>query len=106
MRRQTARRRPGTRCRARRPKRGPEAAACGAGTGQPGTIRAITAVCRGDDGHPLLPPCGNCRQLIFDYSPDAAVILDLEGELVKVSVRELLPAPYQSWSRDEGNGVG
>jgi cytidine deaminase len=65
-------------------------------------IEAIVAVCMRADGYPVLPPCGNCRQLLFDYSPDAKVILELDGQLVKASVRELLPAAFQTWPEDRG----
>ena len=40
----------------------------------------------------VVPPCGACRDLILDYSPDALVILP--GKL-KRPLRELLPVPYR-----------
>jgi cytidine deaminase len=40
----------------------------------------------------VVPPCGACREMILDYSPDALVILP--GKL-KRPIRELLPAPYR-----------
>jgi cytidine deaminase len=61
-------------------------------------ILAIVAVRRRRDAYPVLPPCGNCRQLILDYSPDAEVILELDGQLVKASVRDLLPVAFEMWS--------
>ena len=39
----------------------------------------------------VVPPCGNCRQLLLDYVPDIRVILDINGEIQKVSAREMLP---------------
>ena len=59
-------------------------------------LKAIVAVCRRDDGYRVLPPCGNCRQLLLDYSPDVQVILEIEGALVSVEVSELLPHAYRS----------
>jgi len=60
-------------------------------------IAKIVAVHRDDDGSmPVLSPCGNCRQLVFDYSPDAVVILALDGRVVKARARELLPGAYES----------
>ena len=35
---------------------------------------AVVAV-RGGDGEEILPPCGNCRQILCDYAPDCMVIL-------------------------------
>lgn len=59
-------------------------------------IRAMVAVCRREDGYPVLSPCGNCRQLLFDYAPEAIVIFDLDGRVVKTQVRNLLPGAYAS----------
>lgn len=54
---------------------------------------AIVAV-RGEDGGEIIPPCGNCRQILCDYMPDCEVILSVEGELKKKRARELLPFSY------------
>jgi len=40
----------------------------------------------------VVPPCGACRELILDYSPDALVILP--GK-IKRPVSALLPVPYR-----------
>jgi cytidine deaminase len=69
-------------------------------------IQAIVAVCKRGNAYPVLPPCGNCRQLILDYSPDATVILELAGQLVKTSARDLLPAAFQTWPDDVVTGAG
>ena len=43
----------------------------------------------------VLPPCGNCRQMLWEYCPDIKVILnDADGNLVKIEVRDLLPFAY------------
>lgn len=55
-------------------------------------IRKIVAVSK--DG--VLSPCGNCRQLILDYAPDAIVILNDNGKVVKAPARALLPGHYFS----------
>ena len=55
-------------------------------------IRAVVAV--NDDGA-VLPPCGRCRELIYQIDPanlDADVVLGA-SEIVKL--RELLPHPWQ-----------
>ena len=51
---------------------------------------------RGENGEEIIPPCGNCRQILSDYAPDCAVILDTGGALAKISARELLPFAYHS----------
>ncbi len=44
----------------------------------------------------LVAPCGNCRQMLFEYAPDIKVILnDDTGKMIKVSIRDLLPFAYQ-----------
>ncbi len=60
-------------------------------------ILTIVAVEGRSGQYQVLSPCGNCRQLLLDYAPRAAVILQLEGSVVKVNVRDLLPAPYRSF---------
>jgi cytidine deaminase len=59
-------------------------------------LAKIVAVCKVDDDYPVLSPCGNCRQLVFDYSPEAMVILDVDGKVVKTEARNLLPGAYKS----------
>lgn len=55
----------------------------------------IVAV-RGENGEEIIPPCGNCRQILSDYAPECAVIIDADGTLVKILARELLPFAYHS----------
>jgi cytidine deaminase len=43
----------------------------------------------------VVSPCGACREMIFDYSAEALVILPSITGLVKFSARELLPLPYR-----------
>ena len=56
-------------------------------------FEAIVAV-RGMDGGEIVPPCGNCRQMMCDYMPECEVILPAAGEIVKVKAAELLPFAY------------
>ena len=45
----------------------------------------------------VISPCGNCRQMLVEYCPDILVIVrDEEGELVKVSARDLLPFAWEA----------
>lgn len=44
----------------------------------------------------VIPPCGNCRQMLFEYCPDIKVIVnDENGNLIKVAARDLLPFAWQ-----------
>jgi cytidine deaminase len=54
----------------------------------------IVAV-RGERGEEILPPCGNCRQMLSDYMPECDVILAQDETIFKVKAKELLPYAYQ-----------
>ena len=44
----------------------------------------------------VIPPCGNCRQMLFEYCPDIKVIVnDDRGKLIKVKARDLLPFAWR-----------
>ncbi len=44
----------------------------------------------------VVPPCGNCRQMLFEYCPDVKVIVnDDNGRIVKVGIRDLLPFAWR-----------
>lgn len=55
----------------------------------------IVAVLKDAPNH-LLPPCGNCRQMLLEYCPDIKVILNDENlNMVKVTISDLLPLAYK-----------
>lgn len=40
----------------------------------------------------VISPCGNCRQMLYEYCPDIKVIVnDENGNLIKVKAKDLLP---------------
>ena len=44
----------------------------------------------------VVSPCGNCRQMLFEYCPDIKVIVnDENGNLIKVIAKDLLPFAWQ-----------
>jgi cytidine deaminase len=49
---------------------------------------------RGENGDEILPPCGNCRQVLIDYMPNCKVIVNDKSGIGKVSVTELVPFAY------------
>ncbi len=53
----------------------------------------VVAVYGPQSPHKVLPPCGNCRQMLFDYTPDCFVILQVDGEYRKTKIADLLPYP-------------
>ena len=57
-------------------------------------FEAIAVVGPGCDGAPT-PPCGACRQVIWDLAPDAEIYLATpEGEVEVRTAGELLPEPF------------
>lgn len=59
------------------------------------TFKAIVAV-RGKDGDEIIPPCENCRQILYDYMPDCNVILSINGKPGKIKAKYLLPFAYNT----------
>ncbi len=47
-----------------------------------------------DTARPI-PPCGACRQVIFEFGEDITVVMrNLQGDSVQYQSRELLPAAF------------
>ncbi|GAA2226678.1 MULTISPECIES: cytidine deaminase [Kitasatospora] len=55
-------------------------------------LEAIVAVA--DGGRGIVPPCGRCRQVLFDYFPDLTVLVGTAEEPRALPVAELLPESY------------
>ena len=43
----------------------------------------------------IVPPCGACREMLTDFDPEADVIVAGPEGPYRISVRALLPLPYQ-----------
>jgi len=41
------------------------------------------------------PPCGACRQLLYDYAPDIQIVLIKKSEIKTISLKELLPMAFE-----------
>jgi cytidine deaminase len=55
-------------------------------------LETIVAVYRDAQGqHEIMAPCGRCRELITDFSPDCWVIVGSCAQPYKVRAHELLP---------------
>ncbi len=51
------------------------------------------------DARVLTSPCGACRQLLWEFAPDAEVILaNLQGAVKRWTMRELLPDAFDASS--------
>ncbi|MGA2301303.1 MAG: cytidine deaminase [Candidatus Acidiferrum sp.] len=59
--------------------------------------RRFDAIAVVTDTDTLTPPCGACRQLIWEFCGDVPVILsNLKGKTETISMRTLFPKPFDS----------
>ncbi len=59
--------------------------------------RGFDAIAVVTDTDGLTPPCGACRQLIWEFCGDAEVVMaNLKGKVQVYKMRELLPSPFDS----------
>jgi cytidine deaminase len=61
------------------------------------TFKTIVALVGGNDDFPIIPPCGNCRQMLLDYAPEIEVILPHDGKAMKAAIKDLLPDSYNNF---------
>jgi cytidine deaminase len=61
--------------------------------------RGFDAIAVVTDTDTLTPPCGACRQLLWEFCGDVPVILaNLRGKTEVVRLRELFPKPFDATS--------
>jgi cytidine deaminase len=61
--------------------------------------RGFDAIAVVTDADTLTPPCGACRQLIWEFCGDVPVILaNLKGKTETLRMRDLFPKPFDSSS--------
>ena len=59
--------------------------------------RAFTQVVIVTDAAKLTPPCGACRQVLWEFAPEAEVVLaNVRGRTKRLKVASLLPEPFDS----------
>ena len=59
--------------------------------------RKFTRIAVAADTDVLTPPCGACRQLIWEFCGDVPVILaNLKGKTEVMRMRDLFPKPFDS----------
>lgn len=64
-------------------------------------ISAVVAVANRGNGYIVLSPCGNCRQMLLDYAPEAVVIYSDADGVKKAKAKQLLPGAYIAPDFDE-----
>lgn len=61
--------------------------------------RGFDAIAVVTDADSLTPPCGACRQLIWEFCGDVPVILaNLKGKSEVIAMRDLFPKPFDASS--------
>jgi cytidine deaminase len=61
--------------------------------------RGFDAICVVTDTEALTPPCGACRQLIWEFCGDVPVIMaNLKGKTEVIQMKDLFPRPFDSSS--------
>jgi cytidine deaminase len=59
--------------------------------------RKFDAIAVVTDTDTLTPPCGACRQLIWEFCGDVPVVMaNLKGKVEVAQMRELFPKPFDS----------
>lgn len=59
--------------------------------------RRFTAICVTADTDRLTPPCGACRQIIWEFCGNVPVILaNLKGERKEYRMLDLIPDPFDA----------
>jgi len=62
-------------------------------------IQTMVAVCRRGRRYPVLSPCGNCRQMLLDYAPNANVLVAFSsGRVARLRVTEALPGAFRTFA--------
>jgi len=57
------------------------------------------------DTETLTPPCGTCRQIIWEFAKHAKIVLaNLRGQREEVSIKDLLPRAFDARFLKEASG--
>lgn len=64
-------------------------------TQEGGTQMRIRAVAVVNERETSCPPCGACRQVIYEFGENAVILLQEGDNLKRVSIAELLPGAFQ-----------
>jgi cytidine deaminase len=58
--------------------------------------RVLDAIAIVTDAATPTPPCGGCRQVLWDFGPSALVVsATLDGKRAAWALEDLLPAPFE-----------
>lgn len=67
--------------------------------------REFTDIVVYSEAVPPASPCGACRQVLFEFSPEARLVcVNQHGDIVSGYVKDFLPHGFRLESRDDGQG--
>ncbi len=58
-------------------------------------IKGFTKIAIVGPNNEFCPPCGACRQLLYDYVPDLEIILTDNTKIKSVRLKDLLPLAFE-----------
>ncbi|UBV41417.1 cytidine deaminase [Deinococcus taeanensis] len=68
--------------------------------------REFTDIVVYSEASPPASPCGACRQVLFEFAPDARVVCtNQHGDIVSGYVRDFLPHGFRLEHRDDGQDL-
>ena len=69
--------------------------------------RTFTDIVVYSEAIPPASPCGACRQVLYEFAPDARVAcVNQHGDVVSGLVRDFLPHGFRLEQRDDGHEAG
>lgn len=69
--------------------------------------RTFTDIVVYSEAVPPASPCGACRQVLYEFAPDARVAcVNQHGDVVSGLVRDFLPHGFRLEQRDDGHEAG
>ena len=69
--------------------------------------RTFTDLVVYSEATPPASPCGACRQILFEFAPDARVVCtNAQGEVISGLVRDFLPHGFRLAQEEKGPGAG
>ncbi|GAA0512448.1 cytidine deaminase [Deinococcus depolymerans] len=68
--------------------------------------RDFTDIVVYSEATPPASPCGACRQVLYEFAPDARVVcVNQHGDIISGYVRDFLPHGFRLEQRDDGHAV-
>jgi len=68
-----------------------------------GGAREFSAVAIATGADELTPPCGACRQVLYEFAPDLTILLiNRNGKRARYQLKELMPLAFTDYRHEDG----